>query len=73
MAKKLQFTGGVLSEEEARQIVDEYLAKNPPVNGIVDITLTADDSGDTPDTPDEPGDFVIMNATDNSNPVAVIF
>ena len=48
---------------------------NYTINGIVDVTLTAeDDSGEEPGG--EPGDnedFVIVNTLNNSNDTAVLF
>lgn len=59
MAKKLQFVGNnILSEDEAKKIVDEYLAENPPVAQ----TITINGKG-----PDENGNFVINTSTDTED------
>ena len=61
MAKKLQFvgdfpTGDTLDEEEIKQIVDDYLANNPPTPQI-----TINGEG-----PDENGNFVLNTSSEET-------
>lgn len=64
MAKKLQLvgdfpTGDTLDEEEVKQIVDDYLASNPPT-----AQITINGKG-----PDENGNFVIDNSSEETTNV----